>query len=268
MPAEISIITITYNDPRGLAETLASLEPLRDLEWEQVIVDSSPSLNEPVLKKSSKPFLHVVQEPTGVYAAMNAGLRAANGEIVWFLNGGDRLSDPDALAALVRALRADPAAELAQGTAELWRDGRFLYLQRPRHGIGPMLGINRVCQQAMLYRKSLFARTGPFSESYRLVSDYVLHLRAIAAGAKTIQLDKAFVRYDMSGQSSNVEAAFDEFRRAHEALAREGKLPRAWLHALVWRCERLRIRAMKRAGATLLGPALRSVWRNYRRMRG
>lgn len=268
---ELSIITVTYEDPEGLAATLASLAPLRDagLSFEHLVVDSSPDRHRPVLKAHrAYPVRHFEEPPLGIYPAMNTGIRSAKGEVLWFLNGGDRLKCAGNLQAAVDALRRQPSAELCYAAAALYRDGAFLHLQHPRPGVRPMLGINRVCHQAILYRASLFGRIGLFSEEYKLASDYELHLRALAEGARTVIVDLPIVEYDMGGQSSRIEPVFGEFERIHARLAGQGKLPLATVHSLVRSLEKARITAIKALGRTSLGPGLRGAWHGLKRWRG
>jgi glycosyltransferase involved in cell wall biosynthesis len=268
---ELSIITVTYENPEGLSATLASLAPLREsgLAFEHLVVDSSPDRHRPVLKAyRAHPVRHFEEPPLGIYPAMNTGIRSAKGAFLWFLNGGDRLKSARNLQEAVATLRRQPSAELCYAAAALFRNGAFLHTQHPSPGVRPMLGINRVCHQAILYRASLFGRIGLFSEEYKLASDYELHLRAMAEGARTAILDLPIVEYDMDGQSSKVEPVFSEFEKIHLSLAAEGKLPLAMVHALVRRAEKARIRSLKALGATTLGPGLRGFWHQLKRLRG
>jgi GT2 family glycosyltransferase len=257
----LSIITVTYNNPEALAGTLESLKGLGSkISWEHVVVDSSPERNEAML--AGRRLVHVKQKPAGIYPAMNAGIAAARGEFVWFLNGGDRLKRPESLEAALARLRENGAASMAIAAAELMREGRPLYTQRPRLGILPLLGINRVCHQAVLYRRALFERLGAFAEQYRLAADYELHLRALAAGVKIVAAPETIVQYDMGGQSADYAKVFQDFARIHGDLQAAGKLAHGFLHGAVRRAEWARIRLFKGLGGTKLGPLLRELrWR-------
>src|SRR5919108_5613652 len=103
----LSVVTITYRDPAGLASTSESLLPLLRADnswtWEHVVVDSSPEENRAVLEglPPDWPLLHVVTPARGIYPAMNEGIQCASGRYLWFLNGRDRLHDADALERLL-----------------------------------------------------------------------------------------------------------------------------------------------------------------------
>ena len=183
----LSVVTITYNDPAGLAETLDSLVPLlgAGVAWEHVIVDGSPASTAPALADlpAEWPLVHVVALPRGIYAAMNAGVRRARGRYVWFLNGKDRLHSAPALLRLLGALAADPRLQLMAGVVERVRHGRPEYRWPPGHDLyARNVGASGVSQQALLYRRDCFQQIGLFDESYRLSGDYEHLLRCWLGG--------------------------------------------------------------------------------------
>jgi len=266
----LTIITITYNAPGALGDTLRSLTPLlrADYAWEQVIIDGSPDLNAEVLARApTHAFLRQIAEaPRGIYPAMNRGLREARGEVFWFLNAGDTLEDSGALADALATLGREPGCHQLLAGAALARDGELLHIQHPRAGTGALLGINRICHQAMLFRRSVFERLGPFPEDLRFASDYEFHLRAQAAGLRTLLLDEVLVRYDMSGASAaNAGAVFAEFARVQARLRAEGKLTHFFLHQLIRNLEYVRVRAFRLLAAGPAGSALRRLWHSLRR---
>ena len=98
---EISIITVNYNNANGLQRTLASLDSqvLENVEF--IIIDgesqdASASIIEDFCanNKNSK---YVSEVDSGIYDAMNKGLRLAQGKLIGFLNSGDELNDPTVL---------------------------------------------------------------------------------------------------------------------------------------------------------------------------
>lgn len=261
----LSIITITYRDPQALAATLASLMPLLEsgLAWEQIVVDSSPEASAPALVPylDRLPIRHIVQPAAGIYPAMNAGIRASKGPLIWFLNSGDTLVSAPNLQMVLDDLEKHPLAGMALATVKLTREGEFLRTQHPRTGIRPLLGINRVCHQAIVFRRSLIEQLGEFSEGYRLASDYELLLRARAAGAITLPSDHPIAWYDMGGQSSSTNLMLKEFRRVHCDLRGKDLLEHAYWHSIFWNWERIRIPVIQWLGNSTLGPILRKFRR-------
>ena len=113
----ISVVTPTFNRPAPLARALASLMAqvgLEDLAPELIVVDNSPDANARALVAAlaeKSPFpLHYVSEPRpGVANARNAGVAAAQGRWVAFLDD-DEEAAPCWLASLARVARERGAA--------------------------------------------------------------------------------------------------------------------------------------------------------------
>lgn len=268
----ISIITVTYNDPRGLSATLRSLEPVQaaGLDWEHVVVDSSPALNAEAIASARAggwPLRYLTPPPEGIYAAQNHGLAQASGECLWFLNGGDRLHDVHALVAVLEQLGSDAALDFVVARAALERDGKFLYRHDPSDSFfAGLVGFNRMCHQAMVYHARVFEQLGPFPPGYRLAADYVHHLRAYTHGLRFKTVGATLVAFDMGGRSNDHAPVFEEFKRAHRELASE--LP-AWFSAaneLVRPLERARVGGLKLVARSPLAELLRPLWVGFKRL--
>ena len=89
----VSIITINYNNTCGLRRTLESVVNQTWKEYELVIVDGGSSdgsndiINE--YSKTHPNLIWVSEADTGIYNAMNKGVKMAHGEYCLFLNSGD-----------------------------------------------------------------------------------------------------------------------------------------------------------------------------------
>jgi GT2 family glycosyltransferase len=184
---------------------------------------------------------------------------------VWYLNGGDTLKSGAALRRVVEAMRADPSMGIAYAAVDLVRDGQYLYRQTPRLGYAPLWGINRVCHQALVFRRDLLLGLGSFDLQFPYAADYEVHLRALAGGAKMVAIPDVLAEYDMSGQSTRFRAVMDEMRLIHKHLQKKKLLPFPARHAAVLAWERARITAIKSLGETKLGPALRKIWVKWKR---
>lgn len=95
---KLSIITINYNNVNGLQKTLESVFRQTCKEFEYIVVDGasedgSKELLEQFLAKADFPFRWISEPDNGIYAAMNKGIRMAQGEYLHFLNSGDWLTD-------------------------------------------------------------------------------------------------------------------------------------------------------------------------------
>ena len=87
---KISIITTSYNSQETIFETLKSVNSQSYNNIEHIIVDGESS--DRTLEIVDR-FDHVAQiiseRDSGVYEAMNKGIRASSGDIIGFLNSDD-----------------------------------------------------------------------------------------------------------------------------------------------------------------------------------
>lgn len=272
MTKTVSIITITYKDPQGLRATLESLRPMLDFgqPWEHIVVDSSPADNKAVLADLPRnwPLVHVQAPPKGVYPAFNAGLERAQGQYFWFLNGGDRLVSLATLAKAIETLRGDSLLDFVCAGAQLYRDGRYLYSRQPAENLfAAIVGSNRLCHQALVYRRSVFDRLGSFSTDLKIAGDYEHHFRCYAMGLKLGRVDGDLVVFDMGGVSGNYANAFSEFRVVHGRI--RGRVP-TWVslaNSAVWAEERAKIGVLKFFARSRAADALRPLWLAWNRRR-
>lgn len=96
---KLSIITVNYNNYHGLKKTIKSVVEQTWQEFEFLIIDGG-STDESVsyIKSESGRIDYWVSEPdTGVYNAMNKGIKKAKGEYLLFLNSGDHFYDKHVL---------------------------------------------------------------------------------------------------------------------------------------------------------------------------
>ena len=174
---KFSVVIATYNRADELAKTLASLSALRvEAPWEVVIVDNNSSDNtRDVVQAAAQGFpvsLRYVQEPEqGRSAALNAGIKAAQGEIIVTTDDDVRL-EPDWLTNGEHALHRLGSDYLGGKALPIWPETRPTWIPEGRcihwavialldYGPEPLplgdyvpLGVN------MVFRREAFERAG------------------------------------------------------------------------------------------------------------
>lgn len=127
---KISIIVPVYNVEAYIEQCVHSVLCQSERNWELILVDDgscdqSPSICDALAQKDSRIF--VIHKPNGGLSdARNAGLQAATGEYVLFLDGDDFWATDAVLARLVERARATNADILCFSYAKFYEDERPL----------------------------------------------------------------------------------------------------------------------------------------------
>lgn len=87
---KISIIIPALNEGSNIANLLSSLQPLRSVGHEIIVVDGGST--DDTLAVSQPLCDRLISAPRGRAIQMNAGARDAQGEIFWFLHADSQLS--------------------------------------------------------------------------------------------------------------------------------------------------------------------------------
>lgn len=158
-----SIIVVTYNNATGLSETLQSIRALDYTDREVIVIDGASKDNTQEILSANKDIITVsVSEPdTGIYNAMNKGIRYITGDFVVFMNAGDCFAHCGVLS-LVNSYDGDIllGGETYGGQVRMVKNHMSLYDILS-------IGLNH---QAVYYRREILQKYG-FDESYKLIAD-------------------------------------------------------------------------------------------------
>jgi len=175
----VSVIVPVYNDPSGIRQTLDSLtdQTFPNDDYEVIAVDNNStddtrSIIERFETDYENIYLEVEEEIQGSYAARNAGIRRAAGEVIGFLDA-DVTVPEDWLVRGVAVLEGRNADYLACDVNLVGSDGPDGYAARYDRQTGfpiekyvDVLSFAPTC--CLFVRYSVFEDLGPFDE--RLVS--------------------------------------------------------------------------------------------------
>lgn len=174
----LSIITINYNNCAGLKRTIESVLSQTYMSIEYLVIDGGSSDgSEEIIKQNSDRIDYWVSEPdTGIYNAMNKGIRQATGDYCLFLNSGDFLDRDSAIEEIISQLSGE---DLIMGRERVVPSARIAYtdVKAPLTMIDFFVSCP-VPHQACLIRRSLFDRH-PYDESLRIVADWKFFLQVV-----------------------------------------------------------------------------------------
>ena len=191
----VSVILPTYNSASFLPDAVASIRLQRYQPLEIIVVDdgSTDRTADAVAALEGADLRSLRQENRGPGAARNAGLAAAQGEIIGFLDADD-LWPAHKLARQLEVLSADPAVDVVHGRTQALvlvdtsaaGERRFAPYAAPWYST--QLG-------SALYRREIFARVGGFDPGLKTSEDFDWFLRAREGGAKVVRTPEAALLY-------------------------------------------------------------------------
>jgi glycosyltransferase involved in cell wall biosynthesis len=173
---QLSIVTLTMNEPQRLLQTMESVDRQRDVAIEHIIVNGGePGLPSASLGTRSR-RVWIDAPPEGIYSAMNVGLEMATAPAIMFVNSGDRLfrSESSRVAlTLLRNARWGYGSLVAQrsGSARLKGPGLLDRWLIP-------LGAGYVPHPATIMETSLMRDLGGFAVEFGDAADQWQILRA------------------------------------------------------------------------------------------
>lgn len=227
MNMKLSIITINRNHATGLEKTLQSVAAQTFREFEYIVIDgASTDGSVEVIGKYVSKFAHLkwISEPdSGIYIAMNKGLRMASGEYIQILNSGDCLATPDVTEKMLDELeKAGNPSILYGNMVKCFPDGRQLKDKCFAGQEITLLGMftGTLNHDPAYIRRELFEKYGYYDERLKIVSDWKWYLQSIILGDEKPQyVDVDVTLFDMTGISeTNSELTKRERKQVLEQL--------------------------------------------------
>jgi glycosyltransferase involved in cell wall biosynthesis len=173
---KVSIVIPTYNDEATIAATVESALAQRfDSAFEVIVVnDGSTDGTRAALEKFATRIRVIEQENRGVAAARNAGIGAAGGEFIVFLDGDDTLSG-SMLAKTVPLLDKNPkCVAVSTNGVEVDRAGRVINPNYVEPGCGHAPTLDEMLGRpwpilvgGIVIRRDTLVAIGGFSEEFR-----------------------------------------------------------------------------------------------------
>lgn len=240
---KLSIITINRNNAEGLRKTMESVFAQTCKEIEYIIVDGastdnsveivremSASLNDGMSHDESLndgiAFKWVTEPDTGIYNAMNKGIRMSQGEYSLMLNSGDCLADTDVVERILPELQG---ADLIQGSMYLQtKDAKHL-----DYGFGgTKMSFFDVCDgdflhQATFVHRNVYEQYGYYDESYRIAGDTAFFIKVVGMCNVSFRVvDIPISIFEGGGLASSadtklIEARYKEFARIKQEILGE-----------------------------------------------
>lgn len=203
---------------------------------EYIIIDgASVDATVDIARRYKPGISRIISEPdSGIYDAMNKGVKNATGEYILFLNAGDYLIHATAMQNVVRQIEENNlfgtdviAARLLvynpkAGGCRLWKPAKTTRLSL-YHGSLP--------HPATFHKRGAFKKNGLFDDSYRIAGDYEWFVRGFVKNSLTFHnipaLTTVFINDGVSSDAANAREREDEICRLRDSHFTSGE--RFWL---------------------------------------
>ena len=203
----VSIITTTFNSEKTIRDTLTSVASQDYPQIEHIIIDGR-STDKTLSLISGFPHLTKVisEKDSGIYDAMNKGIRICTGEIVGLLNSDDFYVSTTVIRQVVEKLMTDQTDSLygdlvyvhpeeTQKIKRTWIAGKFhprkfLYGWMPPH-------------PTFFVRRKIYDSLGKFNTNLKSAADYELMLRVLYKSRISVSyLPQVLVKMRAGGMSN------------------------------------------------------------------
>lgn len=204
---KISVVTVSYNSSKTIADTINSVNNQTYRNFEHLIIDGvSKDETVKIIRSLNYPNLVLNSEPdSGIYDAMNKGLIRATGDVVGFLNSDDFYADNDVLGKIAKVFE-DPSVDACFGDlvyitednlniVRYWKSrpfkaGSFGKAWSPAH-------------PTFYIRRSLIDKLGLFDLNYKLAADAEFMMRYLENGRlHSSYIPSVLVRMRIGGVSN------------------------------------------------------------------
>jgi len=179
---KISIITVVRNGETTIKDTIQCVlrQSYHDIEY--IIVDGNSTDNTlDIVRSYGDKIDKVISEPdTGIYDAMNKGLRAATGDYIGFLNADDFYIDSQTISQVASTARATNPDSIygdllfvdqrdTNKVVRYWKAGSFSRYKMLFGWSAP--------HPTFFVKRSIFKKYGLFKENFGLSGDYEMMVR-------------------------------------------------------------------------------------------
>ena len=182
---KVSIITVTYNSAKTLADTIQSVlaQTYRDIE--HIIIDgASTDGTQDVIKQFEPQFngrmRWISEKDHGIYDAMNKGIAMATGDVVGILNSDDYFTSNNVIEQIVAEFN-DPELDAVYGDIHFIQDGepnKCVRYYSSKHFRPTWLRFGIMPAHPSFYcRKTTYEKVGPYKTDYKIGSDYDMMVR-------------------------------------------------------------------------------------------
>ncbi|MDL2215407.1 glycosyltransferase [Dysgonomonas sp. OttesenSCG-928-M03] len=205
---KISIITVNRNNAQGLKKTILSVIAQTYHSFEFIIIDGASTDNSiDVIQEYANHISYWVSEKdTGIFNAMNKGIKQASGDYCYFLNSADSFMSESVLHDIFHSkeytapfINGNQINDFGTHTQRVSHLNRTLTLYDFYWGT--------IKHQATFIRRDMFDKYGLYDENLRITADWKFFLQTIGLhNEQPVFVNTDIVNFEWNGMSTNPES--------------------------------------------------------------
>lgn len=212
---KISVITVVLNDAETLEETLRSVANQTYSNVEHVIIDGgSTDGSLDIIKKYKDKIDYWVSEPDkGIYDAMNKGIKASTGDVLYFLNADDTFVDNEVIDDIAKVFLENPQIDYVYGGI-FYKDPYgikgfdLLMMEEVKDEDFPKGKIIR--HQSLFVKREIFEELEYFNTNLKIAADLEFEYKMSKTKKTGLFVQRIIARMSSGGISSDLKACLDE----------------------------------------------------------
>lgn len=191
-----SIITVTYNAEKTLEKTIESVLSQKNVLTEYIIVDGKSTDRTIEIINKHNSIIYISEKDSGIYDAMNKGLKMATGDFVIFMGADDIFYSSDVLENVERKIKK---TNIVYYGNVLWKGTNHIHWGKFNKF---KWAWSNISHQAIFYPKNVYKNYN-YNLDYKIYSDNAYNLTLLKNGVKFEYLDLLITLYNMDGISSH-----------------------------------------------------------------
>lgn len=213
----ISILTVVYNREDTISDCLASIDGQTLKPFEHIVIDgNSQDSTLDILSAKERSYRKVFSEPdSGIYDALNKGMRKCQGEIIGVLHSDDLFAGEDVIEKVSNFFEAN-SCDMVYGdlcyirkndTSKIvryWKAGEFDVKNLKLGWMPP--------HPTVFFRASLLQDNGFFNTFYKISADYDWLLRMLSRTISVAYLPSILVKMRVGGASNKLSQLCLKFK--------------------------------------------------------
>lgn len=241
MGLKFTVVTVVFNAAPVIRKTMESVLNQEYLPYEYLIFDGKSKDDTMEIVESFRSrfeekgvsFVVKSEKDTGIYNAMNKGVRDAKGDFISFLNAGDWY-ELDALKN-INDFYAEEPFDLTYGGLHYINPNGTITNKMSKNDTRGIVTSRHWNHPSMFLRREIYQKYG-FDEYFRAYADFNLYLKLRKDGTKIRVIPKVITNFVADGTSTdtNFKKVLSRAKEKYEAYRKTGYGKLYWAESYGW----------------------------------